>query len=57
MGQIATKLPNGLNILIPNDCNYYKCPKNIPTFSIPRPFKIYQNWDFWFDNIPSGNPA
>jgi hypothetical protein len=21
-----------------------------------RPSKIYPNWDFWFENIPSGNP-
>jgi hypothetical protein len=21
------------------------------------PSKIYPNWDFWFENIPSGNPA
>jgi hypothetical protein len=21
------------------------------------PSKIFQNWDFWFENIPSGNPA
>jgi hypothetical protein len=27
------------------------------TFSISRPSKIYPNWDFWFENIPSGNPA
>jgi hypothetical protein len=20
-------------------------------------FNIYPNWDFWFENIPSGNPA
>jgi hypothetical protein len=19
--------------------------------------KIYPNWDFWFENIPSGNPG
>jgi hypothetical protein len=31
--------------------------KNMPTFSIPKPFKIYPNWDFWFENKPSGNPA
>jgi hypothetical protein len=30
--------------------------KNIPAFSIPRPSKIYPNWDFWYENIPSGNP-
>jgi hypothetical protein len=23
--------------------------------SILRPSKIYPNWDFWFENIPSGN--
>jgi hypothetical protein len=28
----------------------------IAFLSIPRPFKIYQNWDFWFENKPSGNP-
>jgi hypothetical protein len=35
---------------IPND-------KNPPTFSILKPSKIYPNWDFWFENIPSGNHA
>jgi hypothetical protein len=25
--------------------------------SKPRPSKIYPNWDFWFENKPSGNPA
>jgi hypothetical protein len=29
---------------------------NIPRFSIGRPSKIYTNWDFWFENKPSGNP-
>jgi hypothetical protein len=29
----------------------------IPTSSILRPFKIYPNWDFWFENKSSGNPA
>jgi hypothetical protein len=27
----------------------------IPTFSIPKHNKIYPNWDFWFENKPSGN--
>jgi hypothetical protein len=31
--------------------------QNIPTSSIARPSKIYPNCDFWFGNIPSGNPA
>jgi hypothetical protein len=41
-------------------CNgeiYSKFPWNIPTFSIPRSSKIYPNWDFWFENMPSGNPG
>jgi hypothetical protein len=25
--------------------------------SIAKPSKIYQNWDFWSENMPSGNPA
>jgi hypothetical protein len=31
--------------------------KNIPTTSIIGPSKIYPNWDFWFENTPSGNPV
>jgi hypothetical protein len=29
----------------------------IPTSSIATPTKIYPNWDFWFENVPSGNTA
>jgi hypothetical protein len=29
----------------------------IPTSSIAKPFQIYPNWDFWFENMPSGNPV
>jgi hypothetical protein len=36
---------------------YSKWPWNIPTFPIPRPSKIYPNWDFWFENIQSGSPG
>jgi hypothetical protein len=28
-----------------------------PNFSVSKPSKIYPNWDFWFENIASGNPA
>jgi hypothetical protein len=31
--------------------------KYIPRFSKARPSKIYPNWDFWFENKPSGNPG
>jgi hypothetical protein len=36
---------------------YTKWPYNVPTPSMARPSKIYPNSDFWFENIPSGNPA
>jgi hypothetical protein len=26
-------------------------------FSIARPSEIYPNWDFWYENKPSGNPG
>jgi hypothetical protein len=29
----------------------------MPTASIARPSKIYPNLNFWFENIPSGNPG
>jgi hypothetical protein len=42
---------------------YTKLPRNtsngdinIPTSSSARPSKIFPNWDFWFENMPSGNP-
>jgi hypothetical protein len=25
--------------------------------SIESPCKMFPNWDFWFENKPSGNPA
>jgi hypothetical protein len=35
---------------------YAKWLQNIPTFSIPRPSKIYPSRGFWSGNNPSGNP-
>jgi hypothetical protein len=32
-------------------------PQNLPTPFLARHSKIYLNWDFWFENIPSGNPG
>jgi hypothetical protein len=29
----------------------------MPTSSIARPTKIYPNCEFWFENMPSGNPS
>jgi hypothetical protein len=42
---------------IPKDHKITKWPYNMPTFSISRHSRIYPNWDFWFENIPSGNPV
>jgi hypothetical protein len=47
--------------------NYTKRPYTIPNdrkisqmvmkcTNIPRPAKIYPNWDFWYEYKPSGNP-
>jgi hypothetical protein len=37
---------------------YTKWTLNIPTYSIVRTFKkIYPNWDFWFESMPSDNPV
>jgi hypothetical protein len=36
---------------------YSKWSSNVPTFTIQRPSKIYTNWDFWFENKPSGKPG
>jgi hypothetical protein len=35
---------------------YIKWPKNIPKFSTPQHFQNLSKWDFWYENIPSGNP-
>jgi hypothetical protein len=29
----------------------------MPIFTIQRPSKIFPNWDFWFENKPSGYTA
>jgi hypothetical protein len=44
-----TKLPQTIKTAV-------KFTKKLPTFSIPRPSKINPNWDFGFENKPSGNP-
>jgi hypothetical protein len=57
-----------METIIPNDHKLYqmaikytkrrivhKSPSNIPTYSIPSPSKIFPNWDFWYENKPSGS--
>jgi hypothetical protein len=36
---------------------YINWSYNIPPSPISRPYKIYPNWNFWFENILSGNPG
>jgi hypothetical protein len=45
--QIATKLPKG-HKMHEIAVIYFKWSQSIPNFSIPRPSKIYPNWDFGF---------
>jgi hypothetical protein len=52
---MATKIPNSNEIYqngnkVPNDPEIYQ-------IFMPSPSKIYQNWPFWFENKPSGNPG
>jgi hypothetical protein len=53
MGTKYTKWPQN----IPNGGTVDPMAKNIPTSSIARPSNIHPNWDFWSENMPSGNPA
>jgi hypothetical protein len=39
------------------DGKFTQWPQNMPTSSVARPSKIFPNWDFRFENIPSGNPV
>jgi hypothetical protein len=55
-----TKLPQTIrkgHKLYQMAVNYSKWSKTITNLCIPRPSKFYQNWDFWFENKPSGNPV
>jgi hypothetical protein len=45
---------------VPNDnkiCEMVTKYTNQHMYSMARPSKIYPNYDFWFQNIPSGNPG
>jgi hypothetical protein len=53
--KLPLKLPNAHKMY--QMAIYSKWPYITPTFPIPRLSKIYPNWDFWFENVPSGNPG
>jgi hypothetical protein len=56
MYQITTTLPNGHKIyhMAVNYSNH-QIYRHYPFYV--RPSNIYPNWDFWFENKPSGNPG
>jgi hypothetical protein len=51
----AKNVPNG-HIKSQMPIKYHRWPLNISTFSNLSHSKIYPNWNFWFENKPSGNP-
>jgi hypothetical protein len=61
LGKNITKyqqnIPNSRRIYINSRHLNTKKASNISIFFIPKPFKIKQNWDFGYENIPSGNPG
>jgi hypothetical protein len=42
---------------IPNGRNIFKTVKEYQCFPFQGPPKFYPNWEFWFENMPSGNPG
>jgi hypothetical protein len=59
--KITLALPQGCQIFlganienIPNGNKIYQMYRHL---QLQDPPKFYPNWDFWFENIPSGNPA
>jgi hypothetical protein len=36
---------------------YTKWTNNLLATFIAKHSKNYPNWDFWFENLPSGNPG
>jgi hypothetical protein len=54
--QNGKNIPNGRKIY-QMATKYTKWPQDIPTSPIVRFSRIYPNWDFWFENTPSGNPG
>jgi hypothetical protein len=52
INQVTINIPNVQKIYQ----NVQKIYPNIPTSSIGSPSKIYPNYDFWFEKMPSGNP-
>jgi hypothetical protein len=58
MCQIATKLTNGHICDVLNGRNIFQMIQRIyQPFPFQGPMhKVNPEWDFWFENIPSGNP-
>jgi hypothetical protein len=52
---LTTKLPKGDEVF-PMALKYYAPHKIYQKLAIPRPTATNPNCDFWYGNIPSGNP-
>jgi chromosome segregation ATPase len=55
--EIDTKISSEYTKLSQNLPNHSKKRRNIPKIYQHLQAKIYPNWHFWFENIPSGNTA
>jgi hypothetical protein len=53
--KITTTLPNGHKVY--QMAVKYSKLVNVLTYSSLWPSRNYPNWNFWFKNIPSGNPV
>jgi hypothetical protein len=53
---LNTELPNGNIIYVPYGSNIFQMTIEYPNFFHSKASKIYPNLDFWFENMPSGNP-
>jgi hypothetical protein len=53
---MTTTLPNGHKIY-QNDRKIFQMAIKYTSIFRSKVLQIYPNWDFWFENKPSGNPA
>jgi hypothetical protein len=54
---MTTELQSRRYVDLTNDRKVFQIAKKFTQISITRSFNIYPNWDFWYENIPSGNPG
>jgi hypothetical protein len=55
--KMVKNMPNGHKIYLHNGRKTFDMSKIHKHSPLQGPPKFTQNWDFWFENIPSGNPG